>query len=391
MPETTMRLSELCDFVGIQVDPATRANDVYVGLEHVASGRFTRIGEGRASDVQSAKYAFEPGDVLYGKLRPYLDKAVLANDTGICTTELLVLRPKEDVDPRFLVGIVHAPTFVRHALSGTTGVQHPRTSWNHIADFELPKFGPDERAKIANLVWDVHDAITANEAALDASAELKRAATRTLFTRGLRGEAQKETEIGLVPESWEVPTVTEAVRSFRFDRTKQVLKSDYGSSGRWPVVDQGQEFVAGYIDDEAKIIRSEQPLIIFGDHTRIFKFVDFEFALGADGTKPLIAADGFNSKYLYHALCNLDVPARGYNRHYTVLSEMRIGKPHPSEQLEIVFVLDALDRKIDLHNRKRTVLDELSKSLLHKLMTGEIRVGDLDLSAIGPSKVTEAA
>ncbi|MCC7275543.1 MAG: hypothetical protein IT561_22935 [Alphaproteobacteria bacterium] len=90
MAEATMRLSDLCDFVGVQIDPATCADDVYVGLEHVASGRFRRAAEGRACDVQSAKYAFRPGDVLYGKLRPYLDKAILADDAGICTTELLV-------------------------------------------------------------------------------------------------------------------------------------------------------------------------------------------------------------------------------------------------------------------------------------------------------------
>src|SRR5262245_14461453 len=126
----TMRLSDLCDLIAVQVDPNSRPDAVYVGLEHVDSGRFERIGEGRAGDVQSAKYAFQPGDVLYGKLRPYLDKAVLASDAGICTTELLVLRPRRGVDPRFIVSMVHTPTFVEHAVSGTTGVQHPRTSWS---------------------------------------------------------------------------------------------------------------------------------------------------------------------------------------------------------------------------------------------------------------------
>src|SRR5215469_17011283 len=158
----SMRLSDLCDFVAVPVDPKGHPAAVYVGLEHIPSGRFKRIGEGQAAEVQSAKYAFQPGDVLYGKLRPYLDKAVLASDTGICTTELLVLRPKSGVDPRFLIGLVHMRTFIEHAVSGTTGVQHPRTSWSHISDFELPEFGHNEQANIANLLWEIHDAITAN-------------------------------------------------------------------------------------------------------------------------------------------------------------------------------------------------------------------------------------
>ena len=91
---------------------------------------------------------------------------------------------------------------------------------------------------------------------------------RALFTRGLRGGAQKETEIGPVPESWATPTVSTAVRPFRFDRAKQIPKSAYKTSGHWPIVDQGQaQFVAGYVDDETKVIRWDEPLIIFGDRT----------------------------------------------------------------------------------------------------------------------------
>ena len=164
-----------------------------------------------------------------------------------------------------------------------------------------------------------------------------------------------------MPESWETLCVADAVRPYRFDRAIQVPKSAYTETGCWPIIDQGQEFFAGYVDDEVRVIRPESPIIIFGDHTRNFKFVDFEFAPGADGTKPLLAEDGFNPKYLYHALSNLDVPARGYNRHYTVLSEMLIGKPDLGEQQEIVAVLDASDRKIDCTRKKRAVLTTFSK------------------------------
>src|SRR4051812_46675046 len=117
MANSTMRLSDLCDCVSVQVHPATRGDDVYVGLEHVGTGRFVRANAGKASDVHSSKYAFQAGDVLYGKLRPYLDKAVLVDDSGVCSTELLVLRPKQGVDPRFLAALVHTPGFVEYAIS----------------------------------------------------------------------------------------------------------------------------------------------------------------------------------------------------------------------------------------------------------------------------------
>ena len=139
-----------------------------------------------------------------GQLRPYLDKAILADSYGICTTELLVLRAREGVDPRYLALIVHTKKFIEFAVAGTTGAQHPLTSWNHISQFELPDFPNYEQSQIADIGWLIYNSIQACDHTFTATFDLKRAAMRELFTRGLRGEAQKETEIGPVPESWAI-------------------------------------------------------------------------------------------------------------------------------------------------------------------------------------------
>ena len=204
MKGKVVRLSDMCELVSEPVRPSTRPDAVYLGLEHLASGRLARIGGGRAAKMRSTTSAFKPGDVLYGKLRPYLDKAVLADVAGVCTTELLVLRAKAGVDPRFLAAVVHSPSFLEYAVAGTTGVQHPRTSWPHIREFKAPAFALDEQQQIADILWLVHKAISHSETLMEEGQALKRAAMRTLFTRGLRGEAQKETEIGPTPESWQV-------------------------------------------------------------------------------------------------------------------------------------------------------------------------------------------
>ena len=159
----TTRLADLCDLIADPVRPGTRPETLYLGLEHLAPGRLVPIGAGLSSNVRSTASAFQPGDVLYGKLRPYLDKAVLAKEAGVCTTELLVLRAKKDVDPRFLAAVVHAPRFVEHAVAGTTGVQHPRTSWAHIREFEVPAVAFDEQRQIADVLWLVHEGILASE------------------------------------------------------------------------------------------------------------------------------------------------------------------------------------------------------------------------------------
>ena len=204
MDGANVRLSVLCELISEPVKPGERPDALYLGLEHLASGRLVRISGGRAADMRSNTSAFRSSDVLYGKLRPYLDKAVLADEAGVCTTELLVLRPKAEVDPKFLLAILHCPTFLEFAIAGTTGVQHPRTSWAYVREFEVPLFTLDEQRQIADLLWLVHESIRVSEALVSAVQELKHAAMQTLFTRGLRGEARKETEIGLVPESWEL-------------------------------------------------------------------------------------------------------------------------------------------------------------------------------------------
>jgi type I restriction enzyme, S subunit len=400
MPASMMLLSDLCDFVGIHVDPSNRADDVYYGLEHVTPGRFVANGEGKASDVQSSKYAFQPGDVLYGKLRPYLDKAILADRAGICTTELLVLRPKAGVDPRFLVGLVHAPSFVEHAVAGTTGVQHPRTSWNQISGFELPAFRPEDQSNIASLLWQVHDNLTANEVAIEAGTDLKRAAMHALFTKGQRGESLKDTEIGPVPESWDVRTLGDVsnIERGRFLHRPRNEPRFYG--GDTPFVQTGdvvrsfgriREFTQTLNADGVAISRvfpAGTILITIAANIGYTGILQFDSAcpdsLVAITPTEIIATE-FLEYWLQTQQADMDRAApKGTQKNINIqfLLPWPVVVPSLDEQRDIVAILDAIDRKIDLHKRKRAVLDELFKALLHKLMTGEIRVADLDLSAL---------
>ena len=113
----------------------------YTGLEHIESwtGRLTPIEEISTSEGQSSRY--EPGDVLFGKLRPYLAKAFRAKEHGICTGELLVLRPK-DVSQDYLFSYVLASDFISIVDSSTYGAKMPRASWDFIGD--LPVLIPSE-------------------------------------------------------------------------------------------------------------------------------------------------------------------------------------------------------------------------------------------------------
>jgi len=110
----------------------------YLGLEHLDSGEMDASGCGDPSLVQSTCSAFKAGDILYGKLRPYLDKAIIAPFDGICSTEIVVMDAKENSLNQFLIYHIHSDDFVGHNVSHAFGTKMPRTSFNTIGEYPLP-------------------------------------------------------------------------------------------------------------------------------------------------------------------------------------------------------------------------------------------------------------
>ena len=413
MNGATVRVSDLCDLISEPVRPGARPDALYLGLEHLASGRLVRIGGGKASDMRSNTSAFQPGDVLYGKLRPYLDKAVLADEPGVCTTELLVLRAQADVDPGFLAVILHSSSFIEYAVAGTTSVQPPRTSWAHIRKFEVPAFTCAEQRQIADLLWLAHEATSQSEKLVEETQAFKRAAMQTLFTHGLRGEAQKETGIGPVPHSWEVVAVGDL---FGIEQGLS-LKGNLATDGQgvpflrtsnvyWEEVDLGTVSRMRLRGDlpPGKLLRKGDLLVCEGGEigraavwngeietclyqNHLHRLRPLEPSQTIPGFAAAWLEEGFKHRKVYEGAGNrTTIPNLSRAR----LAELPMPHPDITVQHETVNILNTIDRKIDLHRRKQAVLNGLFKVLLNKLMTGEIRVSDLICSTLSALDGSEA-
>ena len=147
----------------------------------------------------------------------------------------------------------------------------------------------------------------------------------------------------------------------------QVQKQDYLEKGLVPVVDQGQKLIIGYTDDESKKFNKNN-VIIFGDHTRIVKYIDFDFAVGADGTQILETKDGINLKFGYYQLLNKKIPDTGYNRHFKyVKAEKYVIPPTLAEQQEIVQVLDTMSDIIQLREECISHAQDLIPALFREM------------------------
>ena len=129
-------------------------------------------------------------------------------------------------------------------------------------------------------------------------------------------------------------------------KTKQ---KEYLKKGKLAIVDQGQQLVGGYSDDENKKVDCNLPVIVFGDHTRCVKFISFPFGAGADGTKILAPQDGILPKYLYYGTqyLVLKMPDKGYARHYQHLEKMELPVPEIEVQKQIVDKIEELLSEIE--------------------------------------------
>ena len=179
----------------------------------------------------------------------------------------------------------------------------------------------------------------------------------------------KETEVGLIPVDWEFVSFQTCISNRNFNVGK-IKARDYLEFGNYPIIDQSQDFIAGYWDDNSSVYDGNVPIIIFGDHTRIFKFIDFRFVCGADGTKIIQPnTDLFDPLFLFFVLQNLEIPNKGYNRHYTVLKEKYIQCPPLPEQRRIATVLNTIQDEIAVQDDILHELREFKRSTMERLFT----------------------
>ena len=358
--------------------------------------------------IRSGTY-FERGDILVAKITPSFENGKQALATtlptpyGYATTEVIPLRPlKEEHDRRLLFFYLLHPDVRHHVaerMEGTTGRQ--RVPEDVLLDLPFPEFNPEEQTAVANSLEKIQRLITIEARSIQTTTELKRAAMETLFTRGLRGEARKETEIGSVPERWNTRTILELCEIWSGGTPRKSVPEYWAGKIPWisgkdlksPSLDDAIDHVSTEgVESGSRLAPTESVLLLVRGMGLAkdlpVAVINRPMAFNQD-VKALVSRGDYPGRFLRSAIyvgkdrLLIKVVPSAHGTMTLNLNDVENFKvpcpPNASEANEIVTILDAIDRKIDLHRRKHGVLDDLFKALLHKLMTGEVQVEDLNL------------
>ena len=205
-----IRLYEIANEVRELYVPNKEDDLPYIGLEHVEQGTLHISNVGSSQEVESNKLRFRTGDILFGTLRPYFRKVIIAPCEGVCSTEFCVVRPKESDDRYFVLYRMADAQFIKYATANSNGAR-PRTKWKLFSDFEFPQLPPIQRKKIGDILFAYDNLIENNRRRIQLLEQAAREIYKEWFVR-LRFPGYEHATIeGGIPEGWERKQLREVV------------------------------------------------------------------------------------------------------------------------------------------------------------------------------------
>ena len=391
-------LNEVLDQRSEIFQPSPKIREKFVGLEHIESGESKLKKFETNLDLKSTKSRFYLGDILYGKLRPYLDKAAISDIEGICSTDLLVLTPKKEKSiAEFLINVFHSHNFIKYSISTTSGTNHPRTSWNAISEyvFYLPPL-PEQR-RIAAILTTVDDAIQRSRQAAAETERLKAGVMQKLMTKGIgHTEFREDPEIGTVPNEWKTLKLEDICISNAFG--PRFSNSFYDDLGNVAVLRTTDLDPDGNISYE-QMPRANLDLNAFKDHFlhpndlvisrsgtcgigAIFSGYKIPVLPGAflirfrlsPEIDPQFLKQYINSSFGKKQITKLECGGVQKNLKGSALLKIKIPHPSPSEQQHIISVISCIDHKLSFQRKRIANYKRLKQGLMNELLTGKWRV-----------------
>ncbi|CUU48428.1 restriction endonuclease subunit S [Clostridium beijerinckii] len=293
------------------------------------------------------------------------------NETVTVDTHVTIVRPSKDINHKFLGYIIrlNEPVIASMGKGATNQIELAASDLGNI-DIMIPT--KKQQYKIVDILSAYDDLIENNLKRIKLLEKTAELIYKEWFVNFRFPGYEKCEFINGMPKGWDKKAIKDIL--MRLSRRKKVKKEEYLENGNIPVIDQSRMFIGGYTNDkEAEEINI--PAIVFGDHTRIVKYIDFNFASGADGTQIIYSNnERVTQQYLYMAIKSIDLSNYSYARHFKYLKEEYIYIPDKDVSERFTKILKNILDQIS-HLREQIIkLKEARDILIPKLITGEIEV-----------------
>lgn len=338
--------------------------------------------EGRSAH----RNAMLPPDTVCYTCIASIGKACLTTETSLTNQQInSIIVDHNSYDYQFIYYLLKHETPRIKALA--SGVATPIINKSMFSEIELQVPPLSTQQKISAILSAYDDLIENNLRRINILEEMAQTLYREWFVKfrfpGHQKVKMVHSPLGKIPEGWEVSTVGDQITVV--PRKNKIKTGDYLIEGVIPVIDQGKDFIAGYIDDTFLAYDGPLPIIVFGDHTCVLKWVDFRFAVGADGTQLIQSKhpEELPPRFLFYTLQFVPLEQFGYQRHFKYLKEAKI--LIPSGNLAQKFE-EAVSFNIDLIlklQRQNLNLRRTRDLLLPKLISGKLDVSEFDIDTGG--------
>ena len=390
-----VRFDEIAEIVTDRIEKPTESGlSDYIGLEHLDTDciRIKRFGS--TEDVDATKFLCKKGDIIFGKRRAYLRKLAVSDREAVVSAHSMVLRPTGNkIYPDFLPCFMQSSIFWKAAHSISEGSMSPTIKWKTLAaqEFWLPSI--EEQKKISELLWSIEDNIQKTEKLIETTEKLKQGLLNELLTKGIGHTRFKDTELGRIPEEWEVKKIKDFC-DVKTGTTPSTENQAYWNGNiRWM---SSGEINKKFIYDTEKKITEEA---VKNSNLKIHPANSVMIALNGQGkTRGSVAVikvpttcnqsltclipDEHSADYLYiyYNLQNRYLEIRNYTGNngreglnLTIVKNIKIALPPLEEQNRIRNIFNLLDSSIQRNYENIKKLSSVRKKLTNKLISGDLR------------------
>ena len=384
-----MKIKDIVTFVSKSITPQEGVTYNLYSLPSFDEGKTFEVLDG--ADIQSNKYDVPNKCILFNKLNVRFKRVWRIenqDDNKISSTEFLPLVVNENVvDFQYCYYQLISDKITNYLCGQNTNTSgsHKRIDPNNFLNIEinLPKMSIQKQ--IGKTLSTLDRKIELNKQINDNLEAMAKQLYDYWFVQfdfpNEEGKPYKSSGGAMgwneklkreIPQGWSTLPISAILD--KYPTTKRYETKEYLSQGKYPIIDQGDTYIVGYTNEDDNLL-TRHPAVLFGDHSTKVKFLDFDFARGADGTQILYSSnDAVSQYYLYLAVSTLQIPNPGYSRHFKYLKELPIVIPSLSIAIKFANIVKPLFKKWTNNIFNNTALTKQRNELLPLLMNGQASV-----------------